>query len=162
MLAVAHPILVSQLLKYFNNEISQRTAIIYGLCICLSIFLIWLVHHPYTQNATRYGMRLRIACCGLIYRKSLKLNTSTLDSKVSGRILNLLSNDAARLDLVVYYLPYFVIVPIQVAAIVYFLIKMVDMTFLAGLIIFLIYMPLQAIMAKIYNYFRYSFNLFIF
>lgn len=69
-------------------------------------------------------------------------------------MLNLLSNDAARLDTFLLYLPYFIITPLQVGFIIYFLIKMVDISFLAGFLIFLIFMPIQAVMAKIYNCFR--------
>lgn len=153
-LAVLQPILTSELLKYFNGEIDFARAITYGTLICLSVLVIWLVHHPYSINCSRYGMRLRIACSGLVYRKTLRLTTNTLDAKTSGRMLNLLSNDAARLDQVLLYLPYFIIGPLQVATVIYLLVKIIDFTFLAGFIIFLLYMPLQAVMAKVFNLFR--------
>jgi ATP-binding cassette, subfamily C (CFTR/MRP), member 4 len=149
LLAIAQPILTSELLKYFNGEIDFNLAIIYGSSISLSVFIIWLVHHPYSINCQRYGMRLRIACSGLVYRKTLRLTTSTLDSKMSGRMLNLLSNDAARLDQVLLYLPYFIIGPLQVVTVIYLLVKIIDFTFLAGFVIFLMFMPAQAVMAKV-------------
>lgn len=149
LLAIIQPILTSELLKYFNGEINFNQAIIYGTCISLSVFIIWLVHHPYSINCQRYGMRLRIACSGLVYRKTLMLTTNVLDSKMSGRMLNLLSNDAARLDQVLLYLPYFIIGPLQVATVIYLLVKIIDFTFLAGFVIFLMFMPAQAVMAKV-------------
>ena len=82
------------------------------------------------------------------------MTTNTLDSKTSGRMLNLLSNDATRIDNVLLYLPYFVIAPIQLACIVFLLVKKVDITYLAGLLVFVLYMPIQASTAKIFNYFR--------
>ena len=69
MIAVLQPVLTSELLKYFNGEIEFELAIKYGSLICLSVFIVWLVHHPYSINCSRYGMRLRIACSGLVYRK---------------------------------------------------------------------------------------------
>ena len=74
MTCVLQPILTSELLKYFNGEIDFNLAIIYGTCICLNVFVIWFVHHPYSINCSRYGMRLRIACCGLVYRKVKSLS----------------------------------------------------------------------------------------
>jgi len=153
LLAIAQPLLTSELLKYFNGEIDFNLALIYGSSISLSVFVIWLVHHPYSINCQRYGMRLRIACSGLVYRKALRLITSTLDSKMSGRMLNLLSNDAARLDQVLLYLPYFIIGPLQVVTVIYLLVKIIDFTFLAGFVIFLMFMPAQAVMAKVRDFF---------
>ncbi len=69
MAQVAQPLLVAQLQGYFDNRIDFNTAMLYGLVISSIVSLIWFVHHPYSQNVARYGMRVRIGCCGLIYRK---------------------------------------------------------------------------------------------
>lgn len=85
-----------------------QETIIYAIVISLCSVVVGILHHPYYLNACRYGMRLRIACSGLIYRKVLRLSLKTLDSKSAGDIINLLSTDATRIEYGIYYLPYLI------------------------------------------------------
>lgn len=82
--------------------------IIYACAISVCAVLVSVLHHPYYLNACRYGMRLRLAASGLIYRKVLKLSLKTLDSKSAGDIINLLSTDGTRIEYGIYYLPYLI------------------------------------------------------
>lgn len=47
--------------------------------------------------------KLRVACSGLIYRKSLSLSKSSSDDDQNGKIINLLSNDLEHIDLYVLF-----------------------------------------------------------
>ena len=48
---------------------SLNETIIYAVVISICAIIIGILHHPYYLNATRYGMRMRVAVSGLIYRK---------------------------------------------------------------------------------------------
>jgi len=65
------PIAVSKLLEYFNSEISLEMALTYSLIIIVGLFVSCVCHHFYAFNTTLYGMQIRTACMGLVYRKVL-------------------------------------------------------------------------------------------
>ncbi len=73
-----------------------------------------------------------------------------LNADVTGKILNLISNDVLVID----FMPYLIISPLQTLAVVYILVYKVDLTFLSGLLILIIFFPLQFILAKIFSYFK--------
>jgi len=63
------PLVIAQLLGYFNDETNFITAIMWGLLLAVGIFVSGLIHHPTFNNAIIYGMRLRVSCAGLVYRE---------------------------------------------------------------------------------------------
>ena len=63
------PLVVAQLIGYFNDAIDLYTALVYGCVLTLCIFIAGVIHHPTFNNGILYGMRLRISCAGLVYRE---------------------------------------------------------------------------------------------
>ncbi len=82
------------------------------------------------------------------------MSINTLDSNSSGDIINLLSTDATRIEIGVLYLPYLIIGPIQIAVVVAIVLWKIGLYFLAGLVLLVLIIPLQAIIAKAYNKYR--------
>ncbi|XP_058822724.1 ATP-binding cassette sub-family C member 4-like isoform X2 [Topomyia yanbarensis] len=52
------------------------------------------------------GVRTRIAVCSLLYRKSLRLSRNALGDTSAGKVVNLMSNDVNRFDIVAYLVCY--------------------------------------------------------
>ncbi|XP_066152181.1 probable multidrug resistance-associated protein lethal(2)03659 isoform X2 [Euwallacea fornicatus] len=75
-------------------------------------FINLVVMHYCSINCSREGMRVRIACSSLIYRKLLKLNHVSLGKTTAGQLVNLLSNDVARFDFAMPFLHYIWVMPI--------------------------------------------------
>ena len=65
-----------------------------GVLLCAIAYTVF--HHPYTFGLVRIGMKLRIACSSLVFRKSLRLSNSALAQTTVGQMVNLLSNDVNR------------------------------------------------------------------
>ena len=65
-----------------------------------------------------------------------------------------MSTDATRIEIGVLYLPYLLIGPIQIVVVVYVIMKKIGIWFLAGLLLLLIIVPMQALVAKAYNRYR--------
>lgn len=68
---VVQPILLGYLIEHFarmkrltTDELYMFTA---GVCLLAAMFV--FTHHRYFFVAQRMGMRLRISCCSLIYKK---------------------------------------------------------------------------------------------
>ena len=80
-----------------------------------------------------------------------KLDMANLD----GQIINLIGNDGTRLENFLLYFPYIIIGPLQILIIIGLLIKMVDFSFLSGLILLFAFIPLQSLLGKILNRLRY-------
>ncbi|KAG5324835.1 MRP4 protein, partial [Pseudoatta argentina] len=117
------PILQSWIIKYFINDpnakhkISTNEVMIYIIFLVITNAIgIMLLHHTIMQSL-HVGMRIRIACSSLLYRKLLRLNTAAMNQTGTGQIMNLLSNDVIRFDQLTMYLNYIWIMPFTTAII---------------------------------------------
>jgi len=79
------------------------------------------------------GAKCRVACSALIYRKALKLSSSSLAKTTMGQVANILSNDLSRFDINLVYPPYLFITPIQLGLYTYFIWKDFGVSTLVGL-----------------------------
>ncbi|XP_054723461.1 ATP-binding cassette sub-family C member 4-like isoform X2 [Uloborus diversus] len=153
---VLQPILLGYLIKHFARMevLEKEDLILYTAGVCLLAAMFVFTHHRYFFWAQRIGMRLRIACCTLVYRKALKLSQSALGKTTVGQMVNLLSNDVNRFDQSVVYLPYLVAGPIQTAIIIGVLWMYIDFASLAGVSVLLLYIPFQGMMGKFFSKLR--------
>jgi ATP-binding cassette subfamily C (CFTR/MRP) protein 4 len=94
---LTQPFFLGKLIDYYASENpAVNDAYIYSGAIVLTCALNVLSTHAYMQVNFHVGMKLRVAACSLIYRKSLKLSKNALIDTTSGQIVNLLSNDVGR------------------------------------------------------------------
>lgn len=95
---VTTPIFLGRIVRYYanpeNSNISEAYLYSGGIIAC-SFFNILFSHALMLTNLA-CGMKIRVAACSMIYRKSLKLSKSALINTTSGQIVNLLSNDVGR------------------------------------------------------------------
>ncbi|CAK1548541.1 unnamed protein product [Leptosia nina] len=116
------PFILALFIGYFSGEKTPETyrdAHIYNFLLNFVTVntALFLCHSQLGQSCT--GMRVRIACCSLIYRKILKLNRSGLSNTEPGQVINLMSNDVNRFDLVAMFLHYIWVMPIVVIVVSY-------------------------------------------
>ncbi|XP_018322246.1 multidrug resistance-associated protein 4 [Agrilus planipennis] len=151
-----HPVILATFIQLFyvvNEEVDEENRkhkIIYGsLMIAISIVFIFLMHHA-NLAAGRVGMRVRIACCSLVYRKLLKLSKKSLNDTAAGQVVNLLSNDVNRFDLVVIFLHFVWIMPLQAVILSYLIWMEVGPSALAGVLaMILLTIPVQGYLGKL-------------
>ncbi|KAL0850163.1 hypothetical protein ABMA28_012038 [Loxostege sticticalis] len=95
------------------------------------------------------GMKVRIASCSLMYRKILKLDRIGMSKTEPGQVINLMSNDVNRFDLVALFLHYLWVMPITVPVVSYLVWQHVSYaTFAALLVIFLQTVLVQAYLSN--------------
>ena len=92
------PVFLGGVVKYYSNpeKSSINDAYWYSAGIIACSFCTVLVQHSLMLTNITCGMRIRVAACSMIYRKSLRLSKSALINTTSGQVVNLLSNDVGR------------------------------------------------------------------
>uniref|UniRef100_T1IZ26 Uncharacterized protein n=1 Tax=Strigamia maritima TaxID=126957 RepID=T1IZ26_STRMM len=149
---IVQPIFLGGLIRYFTpgSETTSTEAILYatGVAVCSGIFP--LTHHPYFFGVQHTAMQIRVACCSLIYRKAIRLSQAALGQTTIGQMVNLLSNDVNRFDQSILYLHYLWVGPIQTIITVGILWWMLGPSCLAGILVLLLFVPLQGWMGNIF------------
>lgn len=122
--------------------------------ICLTQLIYILSMNPYWYSVSKLGMDMRIACCRLIYKKSLRLSNAAFAETTVGQIVNLLSNDVNRFDIGTLQACFLIVGPLQALAATYILWPTIGIWTLTAIGILLFYIPLQAVMGKMFSKIR--------
>ncbi|XP_044260155.1 probable multidrug resistance-associated protein lethal(2)03659 isoform X2 [Tribolium madens] len=102
-LTLLQPILLKKLLNYFDSNrenVPQTQAYCYVLVLILASLAYLTSFHFTYLGLYSLGLKVRVACSSLVYKKILTLRKESLQDLTSGQIINLLSNDIHRIDLV--------------------------------------------------------------
>ncbi|XP_059049399.1 ATP-binding cassette subfamily C member 4-like [Achroia grisella] len=148
---IAQPVFLGKLVEYYSpgtHNIQRNEAYFYAgavvLCSALNVFVV----HPYMMAILHMGMKFRVACCSLIYRKSLRLSKTALGETTVGQVVNLLSNDVNRFDVAIIFLHYLWIGPLATIIITYFMWLEISWAAVVGVAFMLAFIPLQAYLGK--------------
>ncbi|KAG5881559.1 hypothetical protein JTB14_033064 [Gonioctena quinquepunctata] len=160
VLRMVQPIVLAEYIAYFQTpaeESDSTTGWILGAGVVLIAFANILIMHNVSLGTQRIGMRVRIACCSLIYRKLLKLNHDSIGQTAAGQLVNLLSNDVQRFDMASNFLHYIWIMPIQAVVAFYVMYRSVGISAVAGMLALTIQaIPLQGYLSKLQGKLRYK------
>ncbi|XP_048482044.1 ATP-binding cassette sub-family C member 4 [Plutella xylostella] len=148
---VAQPVFLGMLVEYYSPDqksVTREEAYWYAgavvLCSALNVFVI----HPYMMAILHMGMKFRVACCSLIYRKSLRLSKTALGETTVGQVVNLLSNDVNRFDVSIIFLHYLWIGPLATVVITYLMWQEIRWAAVVGVAFMLAFIPLQAYLGR--------------
>ncbi|GJQ86453.1 hypothetical protein Trydic_g10360 [Trypoxylus dichotomus] len=151
ILKIGQTLALGKLIRYYTphqTEISESEAYLFSGIITLCSLLIVLLGHNYVMELQHTGMKMRVACCSLIYRKSLKLSEVALGQTTIGQMINLLSNDVNRFDHAAMNIHNLWVTPIQAFLIMYLIYSQVGWTGIVGVCFILLFIPLQIYLAK--------------
>lgn len=117
LVKLSQPIVLAEFVNYFdkNSVLSKGSGWLLGWGVVLLAFTNVVVMHYTSIYCARIGMRVRIACCSLLYRKLLRLNHVSLAKTAAGQLINLMSNDVQRFDNAAIFWHYLWIMPLQTA-----------------------------------------------
>ncbi|XP_027391355.1 multidrug resistance-associated protein 4-like isoform X2 [Bos indicus x Bos taurus] len=156
---VVLPVFLGKIISYVANYDPNDSAALHeaygyaaGLSACV---LVWAVlHHLCFYHMQHVGMRLRVAVCHMIYRKSLRLSSSAMGKTTTGQIVNLLSNDVNRFDQVTTFLHYLWVGPLQAIAVTALLWMEIGISCLAGMMVLIILLLLQSCIGNSFSSLR--------
>ncbi|XP_054270008.1 probable multidrug resistance-associated protein lethal(2)03659 [Macrosteles quadrilineatus] len=147
---VSQPLFLGGLIEYFrqNSGVTIYDAYLSaaGIVVCSAINV--LVIHPYMMGIMHVGMKMRLCCSSLVYRKALQLSKVALNEATVGRVVNLVSNDVGRLDGCILFFPYLIIGPLQTMAVTYFLWEQIGLASVFGVAAMLTFIPIQVWLGK--------------
>lgn len=142
---MTQPLFLGGLIAYYSKaNVNINEAYLYAGGVILCSLLNVLIVHPYMLSQLHTGMKMRIAACSMIYRKALRLTKNALGESTAGQVVNLLSNDVARLELSVLFLHYLWVGPIEVIVISVILYQEIGVSTFFGVAFLLLFVPLQS------------------
>nr|CAD7441120.1 unnamed protein product [Timema bartmani] len=140
------PVFLGQLVEYLipsNGQITKLEAYFHACGVIGGSAINILFIHPYMMGIFHLSMKIRVACCSLVYRKSLKISLAALGDTTVGQVVNLLSNDVNRFDMAIVFLHYLWIGPLEILIITYLLWNDMRWSAIFGAIIMLLFIPMQ-------------------
>lgn len=95
-----------------DRGISHKQAIMYavGIVVLKALSALFLTHEFYL--AFHNGMKVRLAVCGLVYRKVLRVSQKALGGTSPGKVVNMMSSDARRIDSAPFSMNYLWVSPL--------------------------------------------------
>ncbi|KAL7295676.1 hypothetical protein TKK_0011031 [Trichogramma kaykai] len=143
---------LGQVIGAFDNKQSPNwyvIAVVETFCfICLTLFDM-VIFNQMSVGLRHLGLKIRVGCSALMFRKIMKLPSSARKAS-GGRIINLMSNDAMKLETSVLFLHTLWIMPLQVTAITILMWQSVGAYALVGVALLLLQtLPLQAASGRV-------------
>ncbi|XP_069685044.1 ATP-binding cassette sub-family C member 4-like isoform X2 [Periplaneta americana] len=152
LIRVMQTIIMGKVINYFTpgSKMPKEEARIFGGALIAIIFIRLAFDHHTSYLCNSIGMRVRVACCSLLYRKLLRLSKTSTDQTATGRVVNLMSNDVCRFDYAPQFLSFLIITPLQVIIITCCLWAMVGPSSLVGVaFIFIQTIPVHTYLGRL-------------
>ncbi|KAK5646968.1 hypothetical protein RI129_005432 [Pyrocoelia pectoralis] len=160
VLKPAQAVFLGRLLLYYMPNVdndahtTQFEARLYAVGIALMSFLYILSLHPLMTHLQLTGLKAKIACCSLIYRKALKLNNGAFNKTNVGQIVNLISTDAPIFIMTAFLLNYIWIGPIQTVVVTYLMYREVGFSSIIGVLLLFAFIPIHHLLGKAASKYR--------
>ncbi|XP_015840080.1 probable multidrug resistance-associated protein lethal(2)03659 isoform X1 [Tribolium castaneum] len=143
---LAQPMLIKLLLDELAAKQTDKV-LFYVLGLLGVPILRFMSFHLFCLTITSLGLKLRIACSTLIYRKILTMRKTALEKISLGNIVNLLSNDTERFDNILL-IPHIWLTPIKLIAATLYLGLNFDYSALTGIGLLVILLISQSFVYK--------------
>ncbi|XP_044753081.1 ATP-binding cassette sub-family C member 4-like isoform X2 [Coccinella septempunctata] len=119
VLRIAEPVCLGFLLSYFqpHSTMSKQEVILWTIGMLAANGLRVIAYAQQRYQTLHTSMKIRVSCSNLIYRKVLRLRSTTLQEDGGGKIVTLISNDLSRFDMRTELINYVYTAPIVVVAV---------------------------------------------
>ncbi|XP_056635576.1 ATP-binding cassette sub-family C member 4-like [Diorhabda sublineata] len=135
LIRCTQPLILARLISLFGEEFNEKNAekmYFYSTMLIVTSILTAFMSNHIELGLSAIGMRIRIACSSLLYRKVIRLDYKSLEVAAVDRVVDLLSNDVNRFDFVIKPIHSFWTIPVQILVLTYFVWEQVGFSCLAG------------------------------
>ncbi|KAI4464898.1 atp-binding cassette sub-family c [Holotrichia oblita] len=122
---------------------SKEDVYFYAAIVITITILQTIYNHAYMLYLQQIAQKIRIGLCSLIYRKALKLSTSSLINITSGKIVTLMTKDVALFDSAIILAHDLWIGIIQVIVMTYVMYKHIGVSAIFGVGFLILLIPFQ-------------------
>jgi ATP-binding cassette subfamily C (CFTR/MRP) protein 4 len=135
------------LLRYFSAPTAYPPW--YGWLLAATVVTLIIIYtssdHPFTFAVQHIGMQMRVSLCTLLYRKTLRMSKLSVEEITAGQIVNFLSSDMNRFDVLLTFLHYIWVAPIQLALVIAVMYAYLGIGWpcLAGISLIIVFVPFQ-------------------
>ncbi|KAF6215602.1 hypothetical protein GE061_010358 [Apolygus lucorum] len=147
------PLLLGTLITSFSRDDPQETVVTAVELILVNLGTSLLSNH-YLYQTVIFGMKMRAAVVSIVFRKSLRLSKTALNDVSPGQIVNLVSNDVSRFDIVAVAFSFLWSGPLQTVIVSYFLYRDVGIYSFAGMAVIVGVTIFQTYTARLTSQFR--------
>lgn len=108
---------LAALLRFFaDTDAPISEGLIPAIGICVTGLFIAVLHHIFFFVSWRCGMQMRIAATTFLYRHATTMRMDSLDAH-SGQVINVISNDIERLQLLGSFISFLIVGPLESIAV---------------------------------------------
>ncbi|EFA04135.1 ATP-binding cassette subfamily C member 4 [Tribolium castaneum] len=145
------PNALGKFVSYFTSSTKlTRADAIYYACVLIAINIINTTYgHNYMFHIMELGVRIKTAFCSLIYRKSLKLTSSSLSATSVGKIVTLVTKDVTNFENAIIFMNDMWISLILLVLTSWMMYKKIGVAALAGVLFLVLIIPLQVLFGKL-------------
>ncbi|EDW59850.1 probable multidrug resistance-associated protein lethal(2)03659 [Drosophila virilis] len=146
---VTQPMCLYGIMQYFSGEDPDPIkAQLYAAGLMIASVLSVVTGHPFLLGLLHLGMKMRVSLCSLVYRKALRLSHTALGDTSIGQVVNLLSNDVGRFDMILLNVHFLWLAPLELFVVTFFMYQKIGVASFFGVAVMLLFLPLQAYLAK--------------
>ncbi|XP_023219035.1 multidrug resistance-associated protein 4-like [Centruroides sculpturatus] len=142
--------------RYFENREEWNYYNVYltiaGFFTVTAIYL--FTHNTNLFMTEYYSMKLKVAFCTLIYRKAIRLSSSSLEKSNVGQMVNLLANDVGKFQNKVFSISSLFTSPFFIIFSILMLWQYYGWTILMGYLVVFLFVPIQFALSKLYSKLR--------
>ncbi|CAI5531000.1 unnamed protein product [Closterium sp. Naga37s-1] len=142
------PLMLSRLLSAMQSGEPAWHGYIYASIIFLGLVGGVICEAQYFQSVMRVGFQLRQAMVAAVFSKSLRLSHSGRQGFSTGRITNMMTNDAESLQMVCQQLHGLWSAPMRILVCIFLLYQQLGVASLLGLLMLLLMIPAQAVIVN--------------
>ncbi|KAI9351383.1 P-loop containing nucleoside triphosphate hydrolase protein [Obelidium mucronatum] len=152
------PLVISYLLAFAGNRFASKNPdeeypLSVGVGLAVALFILQILSSlcgtNFFQYAQFYGIQVRTTMTGMIYRKSLLLSSASRQEFNAGRIVNMVSTDASRMEFFLTMINIFWTAPFNLTLMIGFLIYQLGWPALIGIAILVALIPIQYQLFKV-------------
>ncbi|NXE59272.1 MRP7 protein, partial [Calcarius ornatus] len=148
LLGFSGPLLLNLLVNFMESRQEPLShGILYALGLFAGSFLGALLRSQFRYEMNKVALMVRAAVISAIYRKALRVSSTSLARFTLGEIVNFMSTDTDRLVNFCYSFHELWSLPVQLAVTLYLLYQQVGIAFMGGVALALLLVPVNKIIA---------------